>query len=217
MFPHVCDGCGSDLLSQDSRLCMRCMHILPSTSFEWYRSNPVERKFYGRVPVENATAQFYFTKRSLVQHLIHQVKYGGNRDLGVQLGRMMGDHLRSCGRFPADVMLPLPLFPGRQRRRGYNQSELLCEGMAQHLHLPVLNNVLIRPEHTETQTHKGRVERWKNIEGKFHITDTMALTGKHLLLVDDVITTGATLEAGTVELLKAEDVSVSIACLCYSA
>ncbi len=215
-FPHICDGCGSDLLGKDSALCMRCIEALPQTDFEFHPGNPVEKKFYGRLPLQHAAAHCYFTKESLMQHLVHKVKYRNNRELGIQLGKLMGDALKRSGRIDADVMIPLPLFPVKERKRGYNQSMLLCEGMAECMHIPVLRKVITRPQHTETQTKKGRIERWKNMEGKFVLIDPEAIAGKHVLLVDDVITTGATLEACGSELLKAENVRLSLVTLCYS-
>lgn len=163
-----------------------------------------------------ATAKYYFGKESLIQHLIHLVKYRGTRDLGVQLGRLMGDAIKSSGRFNVDVIVPLPLFPARERKRGYNQSMLLAEGIASQLNIPVLDKVISRPHHTETQTSKGRIERWKNIEGKFMLYDPSAIAGRHVLLVDDVITTGATLESCGAELLTAPRATLSIATLCVA-
>ena len=162
------------------------------------------------------TAQFYFTKESLMQHLMHQFKYKRNRELGLQLGRIMGEQIKKSGRFEADTLVPLPLFPAKEKRRGYNQATLLCEGMAKTMKIPVLDKVLTRPQHTETQTKRGRIERWKNMEGKFFLSDQAAIRNKHLLLVDDVITTGATLEASGNELLKAEGVRLSVATLCVA-
>lgn len=216
VFPRICDGCGNDLLNGCNRLCMRCLEALPQTHFESYPGNPVERRFYGRLQVVNATAQYYFTKESLMAHLVHQVKYKRNKELGLQLGLMMGDALKKCSRFNADILVPLPLFPARERKRGFNQSVLLCEGIASILNIPMVKDIIIRPLHTETQTTRGRIERWKNIEGKFLLRDADSITGKHLLLVDDVITTGATLESCGSELLKAKNCSISIACLCHS-
>jgi len=126
----------------------------------------------------------------------------------------MGDQLQRSNRFKIDALIPLPLFPAKEKRRGYNQATLLCKGMAELMMIPVLEDVIIRPQHTETQTKKGRVERWKNMEGKFVLTKPESIRNKHLLLVDDVVTTGATLEACGNELLKAENVKLSIATFC---
>jgi ComF family protein len=217
VFPHVCDGCGSDLLNIESRLCIRCLSSLPETNFEIHPNNPVEKDFWGRLPTINASAHLYFTKESLVQHLMHQLKYKGNKDLGLQLGRLMGNALKNATRFnEIEVLVPLPLFPSKEKKRGYNQAMVLCEGMAEILSIPILDKVITRPQHTETQTQKGRIERWKNIEGKFQLIDPQAIQNKHLLLVDDVVTTGATLEACGNELLIAKNVKLSVATLCIA-
>jgi ComF family protein len=216
LFPHICAGCGSDNLGAENILCIRCLQALPETHFEWHQNNPVEKKFWGRLPLYSATAQYYFTRESLVQRLIHQFKYNGNKELALQLGRLMGHSLKNSFRFPVDALIPLPLFPAREKRRGYNQAELLCNGIAEVLPVPVLRNVITRPQRTETQTQKGRIERWANIEGKFLLTDPAKVADKHLLLIDDVITTGATLESCGVELLKGDNVRLSVACLCYA-
>jgi len=215
-FPHICSGCGIDVISEESVLCMRCIDAMPETNFEIHPGNPVEKKFWGRLPLTTATAQYYFTKESLMQNLMHQLKYKRNKELGLQLGRMMGDSIKRSGRFDVDVLVPLPLFPAKEKSRGYNQSTVLCRGMAEHMNVPVLNNVIIRPQYTETQTKKGRIERWLNMEGKFVLKNSDLIRDKHILLVDDVVTTGATLEACGSELLKAENVQLSVATLCYA-
>ena len=216
LFPHLCTGCGSDVLNEESVLCMRCIDAMPETNFEIYPNNPVEKIFWGRLPLIEATAQFYFTKESLMQHLMHQFKYKRNKELGVQLGQIMGEQIKKSGRFIPDALIPLPLFPAKEKRRGYNQATILCEGIAKAMNIPVLDKVIIRPQHTETQTKRGRIERWKNMEGKFFLSDPGSIRHKHVLLVDDVVTTGATLEACGNELLKAAGVRLSIATLCVA-
>lgn len=216
LFPHICTGCGSDILHKESVLCMRCIDAMPETNFELHPNNPVEKTFWGRLPLAGATAQFYFTKESLMQHLMHQFKYKGNKELGMQLGKIMGEQIKKSARFEADALVPLPLFAAKEKRRGYNQAAILCEGMAEAMKIPVLDKIISRPQHTETQTKKGRIERWKNIEGKFILSDADAIKNMHLLLVDDVVTTGATLEACGNELLKAENVRLSLATLCVA-
>lgn len=182
-----------------------------------HTNNPVEKNFWGRLPLVSATAQYYFTKESLMQYLLHQLKYKGNKDLGFQLGRLTGTSLRETNRFNTiDALIPLPLFPRKEKRRGYNQATILCEGMSEIMSIPVLKNTIIRTRHTDTQTMKGRLERWQNMEGKFELIDPVSIKNKHVLLVDDVVTTGATLEACGLELLKADNVQVSVATLCYA-
>ena len=217
LFPHICSGCGNDIPDPVSSLCLRCLDALPETNFESHPDNPVEKKLWGRLKVENAAAQYYFTGESLMKRLMHQFKYRGNKELGLQLGRMMGDNLGRSGRFNVDALVPLPLFPAKEKRRGYNQAAILCDGIAESLQVPVLKDIIIRSEHTDTQTKKKRIERWQNMEGKFIVVKPDAIQNKHLLLVDDVITTGATLEACGSELLKAGNTRLSIATLCTTA
>ena len=147
---------------------------------------------------------------------MHQLKYKGNKELGLELGRMMGQQLYRSGRFQVNAMIPLPLFPAKEKKRGYNQAKIICEGIKEYLNIPILDNAVTRPSHTETQTRKGRVERWKNIDGKFQLERPELVAGKHILLVDDVVTTGATLESCGTELLKAGNCRLSIACLCIA-
>ncbi|MBD0333557.1 MAG: ComF family protein [Chitinophagaceae bacterium] len=216
-FPHVCEGCGSDLLDKQNLLCLHCLSSLPQTNFHLHANNPIEKIFWGRIPVSNATAQYYFTKESLIQRLMHQFKYRGNKELGAFLGKLTGFALVESNRFQSiDYLVPLPLFASKEKLRGYNQAAVLCDGMSEVIKLPVLKDIVIRRQHTESQTKKSRIERWQNMEGRFELINERAITGKHILLVDDVVTTGATLEACGAELLKAQNVQLSIATLCFS-
>ena len=217
VFPQVCNGCGSDLVSEGNKLCLLCHESLPQTSFHLYSNNPVEKLFWGRLPVTAATAQYYFSQGSVVQHLMHRFKYKGDRELGLFLGRLMGHQLKATNRFNGiDILIPLPLFPEKERRRGYNQATLLCEGIAEVWGKPIIKGAMIRTTYTESQTKKNRIERWQNMEGRFQLIDAAAVNGKHILLVDDVVTTGATLEACGDEIMKGEDVRLSVATLCVS-
>jgi ComF family protein len=190
---------------------------MPQTNFEWYAGNPVEKKFWGRLQLTSATARYYFTRESLMQQLMHEFKYRGNINLGLQLGKFMGTSLLQSGRFIVDALVPLPLFASKEKRRGFNQASILCEGIAETLKVPVLTEIISRSTYTDTQTKKGRIDRWLNLEGKFILNDPPAIRDKHLLLVDDVVTTGATLEACGSELMKVPGVQLSIATLCYAA
>lgn len=216
-FPHVCEGCGSDILQSNHLLCLHCFSSLPQTNFHLHRNNPIEKKFWGRMPVAHATAQYYFTKESMIQRLMHQFKYKGNKELGIYLGACIGHALASVSCFSnIDALIPLPLHKSKEHKRGFNQATVLCEGIASVLHKPVWKDVVIRPEFTETQTKKNRIKRWQNMEGKFELKNAKAIEGRHVLLVDDVITTGATLEACGQEIFKAKNVQLSIATLCFS-
>lgn len=216
-FPHVCEGCGTDSLQTEHLLCLRCLSSLPSTNFHMHPNNPIEKIFWGRIPVTSASSQYYFTKESMMQHLMHQFKYKGNKEVGIYLGRLMGWALQESNRFSfVDVLIPLPLHKSREHKRGYNQAAILCEGISSVLNKPVIKNAVIRPEQTETQTKKGRIQRWQNMKEKFELANPQAMEDKHVLLVDDVVTTGATLEACGQEILKAKNAQLSIATLCFS-
>ena len=216
-FPQVCAGCGSDLVGENNKLCLQCYEDLPKTSFHLHDNNPIEKLFWGRLPVTHATAQYYFTKQSLVQRLMHRFKYKGDKELRLFLGRLIGYQLGETNRFKdVEVLVPLPLFASKERMRGYNQAALLCEGIAEIIQKPVLKNAVVRTMHTDSQTKKSRVERWQNMDGRFQLVDETSLKAKHILLVDDVITTGATLEACGQEILKCENVKLSITTLCFS-
>jgi len=217
-YPHICTGCGSDLLEKDSLLCLKCIHNLPHTGFADLPNNPVEKYFWGRIPITAAYSQFYFSKEFLIQHLIHQLKYKDDTEIGFYLGEIMGKTLLESSRFSSvDALVPLPLYADKEHKRGYNQAAVICNGMSVTMNVPVLNGAVIRQHATETQTRKHRTERWENVKQSFKVVKEKELAGKHLLLVDDVVTTGATLEACANVILNATDAKLSIATLAYAA
>lgn len=215
-FPHVCAGCAGEHLGNDSQICPACLQALHPTLFSRYANNPVEKKFTGRVPVQTATAQFYFSKSSVLQQLVFNFKYAGNMALGIQLGRSMGHGLQQAERFTGiDLLLPVPLAPRKLRKRGFNQSAVLCNGISEITGWPVVETGVQRLRANTTQTRKDRVQRWENVSGIFGVSNQQLLQNKHVLLVDDVITTGATLEACAQTLLTVKGLQLSIATLCY--
>ncbi len=216
-FPHLCVGCGNDIIDKEQIICLYCNNRLPTTNFHMHGNNPVEKIFWGRIPIVAAASYLYFTKNSLLQNLLHQLKYNGNKEIGYFLGRQMGKTFIQSNRFSSiDALIALPLFPSRERKRGYNQAAILCEGFSEATGIPFLPNVVIRTKATETQTHKNRIERWQNMEGRFELKEENSIRNKRLLLIDDVTTTGATLEACGHELLKAENSKLNIATLAYT-
>ncbi|MBX2921712.1 MAG: ComF family protein [Chitinophagaceae bacterium] len=219
LFPQLCHGCGSDLVSKDHLLCLQCSEHLHETGFASLPGNPVEKTLWGRLPLQAAASQYYFSKDSLLQQLIHQFKYKNNRGLGIYFGKLMGAALASAWhQVLPDILIPLPLFPDKERKRGYNQAALLCQGMETMLNIPVVYGMVQRIRYTSTQTHKTRMERWQNVEGVFTASANHAVKDKHILLVDDVITTGATLEAcGNAILEDIPGAKISIVTLAYAA
>lgn len=216
-YPHICAGCGSDLLKHPNLLCLQCILELPHTGYSDQENNPVEKMFWGRIPIVAGMSEFYFSKGTIVQSLIHQLKYKGNKVVGLMLGKMMGQSIINSNRFgDIDGLIPLPLTIKKEHQRGYNQSKVLCDGISDAIHIPVINGIVIRTTSATTQTKKRRSERWENVEGSFSIVNPGVLMGKHLLLVDDVITTGATLEACGKVILQVPDTRISIATLAWA-
>jgi ComF family protein len=216
-YPHQCKGCGTDLLAHSDHICLTCLLELPSTGFAPLANNPVEKYFWGRIPFQAAHSEFYFSKGTLIQQLIHQLKYKGDTSLGQFLGSLMGSSLKQSGRFNSlDAIIPLPPFADRERKRGYNQSAILAEGISQQLQVPVITGNVIRQYATETQTRKHRNERWENVHQSFQVKFPDQLKNLQLLLVDDVVTTGATLEACAQTIIRNSAASISIAVLAHA-
>lgn len=217
LYPHVCTGCGTDVIENENLLCIQCINQLPNTNFALHAGNPVEKIFWGRLPLAAAMSEFYFSKGTVIQRLIHEFKYKGNKDVGMYLGAMMGNSLLSNNRFNnVDALIPLPLYADKEHKRGFNQAAILCKGISEVTNIPMFTDTVLRKRFTQTQTKKHREERWQNVEGSFQINSTSSLKDKHVLLVDDVITTGATLEACGKEILNTQNVQLSIATLAYA-
>ena len=215
-FPHHCAGCGTDRLDKQTEICLRCLHRLPLTHFTAQPDNPVEKIFWGRTHVQAATSLFFYSQDSTMQSLLHELKYRGNQALGIQLGSLLGTALKNTSRFPVDVLVPVPLHPSKEKSRGFNQATLICQGIAAVTGLTVCTTLLRRNAQRSTQTKKDRAARWENMQGIFEATPFNEVPYKNILLIDDVITTGATLEACGQALLEAEERKLWIASVCYS-
>jgi len=217
LFPELCAACRASLVANEELICTDCLYNLPLTNFHLQPNNIVARQFWGKIDLEGAYALYYFTKGGKIQNLMHQFKYKGIRQIGNLLGNIAGEQLNKNAVFNAvDVIIPVPLHKKRMRQRGYNQSACFAEGLAQKLNAGVQENNLVREVATETQTHKSRFARFENMQEVFVIKNPERLINKHILLVDDVITTGSTLEACGIQLLKIEGVKLSIATIAYA-
>ena len=213
-YPGTCCACGTLLIAYEKHLCLHCRALLPKTRFHKFRENQLTKIFWGRLQLETGTSLFYFQKGGKVQRLIHQFKYKGDTQLGFYLGQLLGRDIKSSPYYNGiDCILPVPLHQMKERHRGFNQSEVVAGGIASSLLLPCTKHLLIRKEYTETQTRKNRFNRWQNVADVFETPVPDALVNKSVLLVDDVITTGSTLEACAQKLLAIKGVKVWIATL----
>lgn len=193
LFPRCCVVCGRPLAKGEECLCTMCNINLPRTDYHLRKDNPVEKMFWGKIPLERATSFFFYRKGSDFRQILHQLKYGGQKGIGAIMGRYMAAELLESGFFEGvDVILPVPLHKKKQQIRGYNQSEWIARGIAAVTGISIDTESVVRRKNTETQTRKSSLERWENVEGIFELHHAESLTGKHILIVDDVLTTGAT-------------------------
>lgn len=213
-FPRVCLACNLALTRGEENVCTRCMLELPSTDYHLTRENPLMDRLSCRMPLSYAMACFKFTKSGKVQHLLHALKYKSQPEIGVTLGLIYGDKLLRAGLAPLfDIILPVPLHPTRKRKRGYNQSAMFAEGLSSKLGIPFSDDILARRAKTETQTNKSKLSRWENMNDVFTITNPARIQSKNVLLVDDVVTTGSTLEACGSVLIASQCGALGIACI----
>jgi len=214
VYPNQCHACGGNLVHGEELLCTGCLYELPRTNFhKTPESNTVAELFYGITKVKFATAYYIFEKGSKFQHLIHNLKYKNAPQIGFVMGKYFGSELQNSVFKDIDFIVPVPLHPKKFRIRGYNQSERIGAGLSETTGIPQDTETLIRKVFTETQTKKNLEERRKNVESVFDISNPLRFRDKHILLIDDVVTTGSTLVACTDEILKIPGTTVSIACL----
>lgn len=209
--PRRCAGCDGPLMRFEEVLCLGCQQELPFTRFHEDPDNRVEQQFKGKVRLEAASALLHFASAGMVQRMLHRMKYAQDQEAARFLGALMAKDLMQSPRFAAvQAVLAVPLHPAKLRKRGYNQSQLLVDGLVGQWPKANPKHALVRAEATTTQTRKGRLDRWTNVKEAFAITDPAALRGVHVLLVDDVVTTGATLEACATALLQLPGTRVSV-------
>lgn len=216
IYPSCCEVCGTLLGLRERVMCSACRYKLPRTGYWLQKGNPMEQTFWGRVPVENACALFFMSKGSPYRKLLHKLKYANKPNIGVVLGQLLGNELaKADGYRDVELIIPVPLHIRRERKRGYNQSEKIAGGVGLSTGKPVRTDVVYRRQYNETQTKKTREERWSNVSGIFAVHPKAAalIAGKHILLVDDVLTTGSTLEACIAAILAAAACRVSVVTL----
>ena len=211
-YPRLCEGCSRPLVATEKVLCISCGMQVSETGYHHIEDNETALRFAGRVPFIHATSYAWFTNDGLLQHLVHGLKYGNRKVTGYYLGRRFGMTLLETGWISTvDMIIPVPLHPAKKAKRGYNQSMFIAEGLGSVVNKPAFDNILLRVKDTESQTHKTRTERVNNMAGAFKIAKNVSLAGKHILICDDVLTTGATLEACALALMAEESVKISIA------
>jgi ComF family protein len=216
-YPTYCNGCGRTLIRGEKHLCCHCLSNLPKTDFHTYKNNPIEMIFAGRVPIFRATSFCFFRYGNVIQTVVHQLKYNKNQAIGTYMGYLLGSYLLKEKEFASiDIILPIPLHPNKRKKRGYNQSECIGKGLAKIMSKEMDTTSLIRTVETSSQTKKTRYERVENTSGIFQVTSSEKLTNKHILLIDDVITTGATIESATQQLVSLIGTKVSVASLAYT-
>lgn len=214
-FPKNCSACGSPLIAGEKMVCLKCIVNLPRTHFHRIAENPAYQRFLGRIPIQNAVSFLYFTQGGLTQHLIHEMKYAGKKEIGYELGSLFAAELCNEADWLKDIdyLIPVPLHPKKEWKRGYNQAEHIASGLSEVTGIPILKNQLIKTKNTESQTHKTAMERIENVQGAFRLIHPEVFERSHVLLIDDVLTTGATLEAAAMAMLKAGEIKVSLATL----
>ena len=211
LFPRTCAACGNLLLEGEDTVCTTCRFLMPKTHYETNPNNPLAQNFFGQMPFNVVSAEFFFSKSGKVQHLIHGLKYHHCRENGIFLGQEIGKSLQNAPDYQGiDWLVPIPLHPKKEKIRGYNQSHVIAEGISEIMNIPITEKCLVRSVFTETQTKKSREDRWQNVKDIFNIENPEKLENKHILLVDDVLTTGATLMSAGKALMQIEGIKISV-------
>jgi len=211
-FPKVCLSCTNMLTDNEMYICTSCRHDLPITNFHFEDPDQVKKVFYGRIKLENATSLLRFQKKGMVQQLMHNLKYKGHQEVGNFLGSWLGKELSGIAEYEdIDVVIPVPLHKKKLKKRKYNQVSVFAKEIAKSLNIVCYENVLIKINNSASQVKKNRLARWNSKDEIFSVQNLNLINNKHILLVDDIITTGATIEACAYQLLKAKNVKISVA------
>ena len=216
-FPKICITCNIQLLTSEKLICTLCRHGLPIICYKNFKDNKIKNAFLGRIPIEKATSFLFYRKEGKTKQIIHSLKYKGNQEVGNFIGNWFGRVLKESNEFnDIDYIVPVPLHKKKLKQRGYNQLTTFGESLSKQLKSNYMPTALIKTSASKTQTFKQRFERFSNNETKFNLIDLEVFKNKHILLIDDVITTGATLEACCKELLKTENLKISIVTMAYT-
>lgn len=215
IFPRHCIVCGETLSPQEKDICLNCLYQLPR--IEKIHRNEIEKIFWGSIDIERASSYIYYRKGAHYNRILHAIKYKNRPEIGIRLAMMAAEELKESGFFDGiDAIVPLPLSKKKKRQRHYNQCDFIAEGLSKATDIPVLKNSITRTIANETQTHKNRNERWKNVEGIFSLTNPKSIEGKHILLIDDILTTGATITNCAVAIQEKTNCKISIFTLAYT-
>lgn len=216
-FPNNCRSCNHRLVETEAVVCLHCQQQLPETDFHLQEPNLMSKLFWGRIDIQYALAAYYFFKKSSMQRLMHQFKYHGKTEIGTYFGEQYGRKLKQY-QFDKkfDLIVPVPLHRKKKKIRGYNQSDYFAEGLSQAMKVEWRNDVMIRKVYNVSQTKKSKYSRWENVERIFAVDLPKEVKGKHILLVDDVVTTGSTLEACALQLHRAGASKVSLAVMGFA-
>ena len=217
VFPELCSVCGNSLMNNEQAICCLCECRMPKTNYHLHTGNALEKMFYGRVHINFAGAIYVFNKGGLIQNVVHNIKYKGQKKVayffGLSYGRIL---VGNAALADVDIVIPVPLHPKKMRKRGYNQSEYFAKGLAKSMNVKMANDILLRETTASSQTNKSRFERWKNVEDAFLLNQANSIKGKHVLLVDDVVTTGSTIEACANRLQEVKGVKVSMVAIAHA-
>jgi ComF family protein len=217
IYPRRCEACANGLYGHEAFICNYCKLNLPKSNFHLQTQSELSMVLAGRVPVQVAGSYYLYEKSGKIQKLLHAIKYEDQKELGEYIGSLYGQVLLETLSYNVDVIMPIPLHKKKLQRRGYNQSEWFAKGLAKQLLKPLDTASMQRVKDTSTQTKKKKYQRWENVEGIFSVNEFSSLVNKHILLVDDVITTGATIEAAWLALKKIPGVRVSVASIAFAA